>query len=53
MAIQVWVSVCLTQPTNCAGDRPTTSAVRMAATRIAVPVASGWNTQTAAYGLLS
>ena len=38
-------------PNSDAGSR-TSSAVMIAATRIAVPVASGWKSQIAPYGVL-
>jgi hypothetical protein len=40
-----------TQSKNALGDSRTRAAVTIAARRIAVPVASGWNAQTASYGL--
>ena len=48
MASQVWRKVVNTQPKNSATLIRTMKAVSMQATRIAVPVASGWKTQTAA-----
>ena len=47
-ASQAWRTVCATQPKNAPGGSLTTSAVMMAASRIAVPVPSSWNAQSAA-----
>jgi hypothetical protein len=46
-AIQIWRTVCPTQPRKLARE-PKDGAVMIAATGSPVPVASGWKDQTAA-----
>src|ERR1700722_11337278 len=52
MAMRVWTHVSTMAAPNSRTLSFTISAVMMAATRIAVPVASGWKSHTAPYGVL-
>ena len=44
IAIRLCLQVVPTASKNCPGPTPTSAAVMIAESRIAVPVASGWNT---------